>query len=458
MSCGPLMGFAQADSLEDTLIAAYQSNPQLMAERARLRESDETYVQAAAQGRFTASSTASLAVRATQFNFLAGTNGGVIEGSESFVPRSFAVTGQVPLYQGGRVRSLKGQAEYGILTAREVLRDAEQNVLLSAATAYVQVLRDEEIARIRRNDVSILTRQSEAAQERFNVGAGTRTDVAQADARIAASKSGLAAADAALATSRAAFVRAAGFIPSQLEPVAGYDLPDSLEAAQLMALTYNPQLEAARYAIDAAKFGIDVAKSANRPSFNLQTFAQFDRQFSAQLPSQDSVGLTANLTIPLLTGGLNGSQLRSAEAARSRALFEMRAAEQAVTEQITVLWAQKEAAHRTLEASHSQVSAAEIAFEGVQIERDVGTRTALDVLDAEQELLEARLSVSQAQSSLDIVNFQILAVVGAFDALSLKLPAQLYDPESNFKAVKDYKIRDDLGRIVTEIKEITHLD
>lgn len=445
----------QAETLQEALASAYRNNPQLMAERARVREIDENYVQAHAQGRFTANAQASAGITTTKFRtFTAGSFFSPAERvltKDTFVPRSFAITGQKPLYQGGRVRSLKGQAKYGILAARENLRNTEQSVLLSAATAYADVLQDEAIAGIRRNNVRVLTRQGDAARDRFDVGAGTRTDIAQADSRLAASEIGLATADANLAESRATYYRIMGHMPEQLERLPDFGVPPTVEAAIEMALTYNPQLEASRYAQDAAKFGIDVAKSVGRPTISLQTFTQISTDQGGAVLGQESIGLTANLSIPLMTGGLQASRVRAAKAAETRTIFETRNVEDAVQERVTSIWVQLEGSKRALAASQRQIDAANVAYEGVEIEQQVGTRSALDVLNAEQEVLNARLAFTQSQRNVDILEFQLLVLVGAFDALSLQVPVEIYNPADNFNEVSTLSPFDPLRQMVEDI-------
>ncbi len=428
---------ANAQSFQEALASAYQNSPELMAERARVREVDENYVQATAQGRFTANTTASAGYTKSDTGFLSNGEMGptVLNTSGDFEPRSFAITGQKPLYQGGRVRSLQGQAKYGILAAREGLRNTEQTVLLTAATAYADVLQDEAIADIRRNNVRVLTRQESAATDRFDVGAGTRTDIAQAQSRLAQSEIGLASADANLAESRASFFRAMGYSPSQLSRIPDFALPPTLEATKRMALTYNPQLESARYNQDAAKLGIKVAKSADKPVVSLQTFAQYNENQSITLINQDAIGITANLSIPLLTGGANASRIRAATEANNRSVYEVRNIERAIEERVEGLWSQLEGARRVLSASQRQIDAAQVAYDGVEIEQQVGTRSALDVLNAEQEVLNAKLAYAQSERNVDILTFQLLVISGAFDALSLNLPVETYDPRENFVEV-----------------------
>ena len=431
---------AGAQTFQEALASAYQNSPQLMAERARVREVDENYVQAEAQGRFTANTMASAGYTKSDTGFLSQTGvpglpSTIVSTNSDFKPRSFAVTGQKPLYQGGRVRSLKGQAKYGVLAAREALRNTEQTILLTAATAYADVLQDEAVADIRRNNVRVLTRQENAATDRFDVGAGTRTDIAQAQSRLAQSEIGLATADANLAESRASFFRAMGYSPSQLSRIPEFALPPTLAATKRMALTYNPQLESARYNQDAAKLGIDVAKSADKPVLSLQTFAQFNENQSSTLINQDAIGLAANLTVPLLTGGANASRIRAATEVKNRSVFEVRNVEQAIEERVESIWSQLEGARRALAASQRQIDAAQIAYDGVEIEQQVGTRSALDVLNAEQEVLNAKLAYAQSERNVDILTFQLLVLSGAFDALSLNLPVETYDPRENFVEV-----------------------
>lgn len=450
---------ATAETLQEALASAYVQNPQLKAERERVRESDENYVQAAAQGKFSASAQASAGMTTSKISTFSSPSpfNGFVAGTDStkdtFVPRSFAITGQKPLYQGGRVRSLKGQAKYGILAARENLRNAEQNVLLTAATAYADVLQNEEVAAIRRNNVLVLARQGDAATDRFDVGAGTRTDVAQAESRMAAAEIGLASAEANLAESRAAYYRATGHMPEQLQRIPDFALPATLGEATRLAMMYNPQLEAARYSLDAARFGIDVAKSTSKPTVSIQTFTQIQTDQGGAILGQEALGLSANLTVPIFTGGLNASRVRAAKAAENRTIFEVRNIEEAIVERTASLWAQLEGARRALVASQRQIDAAQIAYEGVEIEQQVGTRNALDVLNAEQEVLNAKLAYAQSQRNADILTFQLLNLLGAFDALSLNLPVNYYDPAENFETVTNIGLLDPLKAAAEDLEE-----
>ena len=430
---------AMAEDFQQALVSAYQQNPRLMAERARVREIDENYVQAQSSGRFTINASGSYGNSLQEIQTAVTPNiinpTGIIGNRDWATPQTGQIAIVQPLYQGGRVRGLKAQAKAGVLSARQGLRNAEQTVLLSAATAYLDVLRDEEAAKIRRNNVRVLTKQRFASNDRFDVGEGTRTDIAQSEARLAAAEIGLAQADAQLAISRAAYIRFVGHVPEQLIKPPQFLLPATLLDSQLQARRNNPQLVAARYNENAAQAAIYVAKAAGRPTLALNGTLQGSRDTSANVPRSSAASITAQFRVPIYQGGLNQSRVRAAKAAKARSKFETREAEQAVDQTVANLWAQVIASDRSLVASIKQVDAAEIAFEGVELEQQVGTRNTLDVLDAEQELLNAKLTVIQAERNLNVANFQLLVTMGGFDAYSLQLPVDLYDPQRNFDNV-----------------------
>ena len=425
---------ASAETFQEALVSVYNGNPRLQAERARVREVDENYIQARAQGRLTATASGSYGTTTTRSAGSIFTGGG-----DSYVngdPKSAQLQVIQPLYQGGRVKALKKQAKSSILAAREGLRNAEQSIFLSAANAYIDVIRDEEAARIRRNNVMVLSRQQLAAKDRFDVGEGTRTDIAQAQSRQAAAESGLAQAEAQLQASRATYTRIIGHPPVDLQSVPQFELPRSLEVAIGLARENNPQLLAAYFNEDAAGSAIDVAKSASRPVLSLNGTAGVTRDQVLGIGEADQASLTAQLSIPIFTGGLNRSRVRQAKHAKTRLAFEVRDTELAVDQTVAQIWAQLDAARLSLRASRQQVTAAEVAFEGVDLEQKVGTRTTLDVLDAEQEVLNAKLSVIEAERNLNAATFQLLTTIGVFDVEGIRLPVTSYDPAQNFEAVK----------------------
>lgn len=421
-----------ADTLQTVLASVYRSNPQLLAERARLREVDENYIQARAQGRPSLTAAASASLEATRSPDGGAPNPFNPNSGEwvDTTPRSAQISVIQPLYQGGRVKALKRQAKAGIMAARSGLEAAENSIFLSAASAYADVLRDEDAASIRRNNVRVLTRQLSAAQARFDVGEGTRTDIAQSQSRLAASEAGLAESDAQLQVSRARFVRLVGRMPAGLAPVPEFVLPKTLDAAIAMARSNNPQLLAAYYNELAGTAAIDVAKAAGRPTLSLQGNVARSRGSFLGFSDADQAVIGAQLSVPIFSGGANASRVRQAKHAKTRLAFEARDAELSIDEAVAQIWAQMEAARRIVATSERQVAAAQVAFDGVTLEQDVGTRTQLDVLDAEQETLDARLNLINAERNFDIATFQLLATIGALDADGIALPVESHDPDA----------------------------
>ena len=424
-----------AESLPEALISAYTANPRLLAERERLREIDETYIQARAEGRLTSdlSGNYGLSSSSIESSFLPPGTGAVTSNTK---PHALQLQVIQPLYQGGRVKALKRQAKSGVLAARENLRQAEQSVLNAAATAYIDVLRDEEAGRIRRENVRTLTRQLTAARDRFDVGEGTRTDIAQAESRLAGAEIGLATAEAQLQASRASYERHVGHLPVDLEPTPIFGLPQTLGQALDVARDNNPQLLAAYFNADSAKAAIGVAKSAGRPVVSVNGALQGSRGGGTGVQSTDTASVTAQFRLPLMTGGLNASRIRAAKSAERRSQLETRDMKRSVDQSMSQLWAQLQASQQNLSASERQVRAAEVAFDGVELEQSLGTRSTLDVLDAESEVLLARLGVVEARRTVSALTIQLLTVMGTFDATSLQLDIEAYDPEDNFNAVK----------------------
>lgn len=440
---------AKAEDLPSALVSVYEKNPRLLAERARLREIDETFVQARAQGRPTIGGSGSLSQSWVNFPggatvFTNGAQTGDINVSGR--PNDIAIQIVQPLYQGGRVKAQKEQAKLGILAAREGLRARENELFLSTATAYVDVRRDMEATRIRRNNVRVLSRQLEAATARFDVGAGTRTDIAQSESRVALAQAGLAQAEAQLAVSEARFARLVGRPVSTLKPPPIYTLPPSLQDAIAAARENNPQLIGAYYNEAAGRAAIDVAKAAGRPTISLSGGVSRQREQLSQLQSIDAASITAQVTIPIYSGGANTSRRRQAEHAKTRLAFETRDAELAIDEAVTQIWAQLKAARASLDAAKRQVSAANLAFDGVTLEQSVGTRDQLDVLNAEQETLNAQLSVIEAERNVSAATFQLLSTIGVFDAQGIGLPVEGYAPSNNLELIRYQGLTEKIDR------------
>lgn len=423
-----------AQTLPEALITAYSHHPRLLAERMRLQEVDESYIQARSQGRLQVDVNASYGISASSVR------SDVFTGDMALSSTTYPATAQVqiiqPIYQGGRVAALKRQSWSQIRAARMVLRQMEQDIFMAAAMAYNDVVRDMAQRHIRRNNVQLLTRQLQAIEQRFELGVASRTDIAQAQSRLAGAEIGLSKSEAQLQMSRISFARHIGASPVELFAMPVFARPDSLKQALEIAFDNNPDLLAAHLREQASQASIATAKSYARPRLNLNGSLQTARGQSSFIQGTDTASVTAQLSMPLLTGGIVSSQVRAAKAAQARQRYETADIKRQVRAAVHRSWAGLIAAQHNLGASERQLEAALIAFNGVELEYELGRRTILDVLDAEQELLQARLNVTGQKHNIHNLEFQLLVAMGTFDAQSLELDVRLHDPQISFEAIK----------------------
>lgn len=412
-----------AETLAEAMAFAYVSNPQLQAERAGLRATDEQLAQARSRRLPSAQIDAS-------YGFSRVKQGSpFFTDTSSFFPRFVDLGATQTLYGGGAIQGGIDAAKANIDAGRAILIGTEQAVLLDAATAYLATRRDAEIAEIRQNNVSVLERQRQAAQDRFDVGEITRTDVSQAQARLAGARAQLQAALSNLANSRATYERVIGRMPGTLEDVeVPQNIPQGVLAARQIAENEAPAIQAARHAEEAAIQQIKVAKSALRPTVSLGVTGR--RAESSGLPGQrlQSANAAAQVSVPLFNGGLNQSQTREAKQLASQARLNLALTRRQVAEQVAQSWNSLVAAQAVIISSEEQVSANELAFEGVEQEAQVGLRTTLDVLDAEQELLNARLTLVSAEHDALLAAYGLLASTGQLTARKLGIEVAYYDP------------------------------
>lgn len=436
---------SSAETLGGAIALAFQSNPTLQAERAALRAAGEG-VTIARGDRFPQIS-ASAGLDYTDLDRT--DNAGALNENLNVVTfsdrvsettrRSVALSASQTLYAGGSVRAGIDAAAATREAARAQLATVEQGVLLDVITSYVNTRRDQEVVRIRANNVDVLLRQFEAARDRFEVGEVTRTDVAQAEARLAGARTELAAARASLASTRALYEQVVGQAPGTLAPPPPLPpLPETFNAAAETASDNNPAIIAARFAEAGARANVRAARSAFRPSINATASAQLagdrgdfsqgragDPFASAGDVDEDTETLAAGLTatIPLFTGGANGARVRQALASGNQARLQVREAERSVQAAVTSTWNTVLATRAQIDSSREQVRANEVAFEGVEEEARVGGRTTLDVLDAEQELLDARLALVTAESDAYVAGFALLEAIGELAPRALSLAA-----------------------------------
>ncbi len=422
---------AWGQSLEDTLIMAYNSNPTLQAERANLRAIDEGRVQAMAGRLPTVSADASISRQhvESQSTFVIGDDRVSSNSTSDATPKNYSLTASQLIYGGGQVSGAIDQATAQIMAGRESLRSVEQTVLVDAVTAFMDVRRDARVVEIRRNNAEVLAQHLQAARDRFEVGEVTRTDVAQAEARLSGAQAELSAAQSQLAVSRAAYERVTGQPPATLEePPALPGMPDSLADAAEFAYQSSPQLLAARFSEESARHAIRIARSNLRPEVTLSASASAARDSSFSGDERDSTSVTGRVSIPIFTGGLNRSRVRAAVAQEEQARHQVRQARRQVTEGVTNAWSNYVPSLAVIESSQQAVRANEIALDGVEQEAYVGIRTTLDVLDAEQELLNSRLTLVTAERDSYVAGYQLLQAMGLVSAEQLGLAVDVYDP------------------------------
>jgi outer membrane protein len=407
--------FAQAsrETLADAVDSAIANNPELMAERKSREFADENLNQAQAQMGPQLNLSGSLGVEYTSVGRQVNTTTGSFPYDGEQQRAQVGLEARQSIWSGGSLSAQRDQARSGVDAARATLIGAEQDLVLQVVTVFVDVRRAEREVEIRESNVSALGQQVKAARDRFEVGEVTRTDVAQAEARRAASEAELAAATSRRAKSRADFERIVGRPPVQLaEPPVIPQMPATLEEAAAVARANNPSILAARAREAAGERGVDVARGRLAPSFDLVGSAGFVSTQQDNTFNDSNVGLSAEFRFPLFDSGLLQSRTRGAQLEADRGRYERMAIERQVTAQVTTAWHQVVATRGEIAASVSRVAAAEIALEGAQQELAVGERITLDVLDAERELLEAQLGQVDAERAAYLASHDLLAAMG----------------------------------------------
>lgn len=410
---------AHAQTFEETLELTYRSNPTLQAERAGVRAAEESIIQARAGWLPSVSASASISNTTTE------SSGGFFSQSNTVTPQTYRIDASQAIWRGGEINGAISQAQASVQASREQLRSTEQTVLLQAATAYLDVRRDVSIAEIRRNNVEVLLAQLDAAEDRFEVGEITRTDVSQAEARLSSARAQFAAGLSQLAASRARYAALVGQYPATLaqEPPLP-ELPDTLEDALEIALDFSPTLRAAAFTEDSARAAIQTARGAYMPDVSLSASASQGRDQQQSGDQTDRFSVTAQVSVPIFTGGLNRSRVRQAAFNADQARMRVTAARRQVTEVVTTAFNNLVASRSVIASSQQSVEANEIALDGVQQEAFVGLRTTLDVLNAEQELLDARLTLVSAERDSYVAGLTLLQAMGLLTADTLNITGE----------------------------------
>jgi outer membrane protein len=422
---------AAAETLQEALASAYGYNPRLDAQRAFQRASDEDVARAKSGYRPTITGNADLGLERTDTRPTLDTNGVT-------KPRGYGVEMVQPLFRGFRTYNAVNTAEANVRAEREVLRDVERIVLLQAVTAYMDVVRDQELVRLNENNVNVLARELKASQDRFSVGEVTRTDVAQAEARRADAVSRLDAARANLRTSRGAFQQVVGHAPQNLRWAGPPEqfLPPTLQEAIRIGNNEDPLVVAALYREQAAKYTVEEIRGELLPTVQLE--ASYNDRFgsSKSLNEAETSSLVGRAIIPIYQAGDVSARVRQAKQNHVGFLQQI---EQVRTEQQQVLvaaWAQLDAARAQLESDRVAVESNKVALQGVREEEKVGQRTLLDVLNAELEYLNSQVAQETDRRNLVVAAYTVLSAMGRLDAAWIGAAAQVYDPVVHYKEVR----------------------
>jgi TolC family type I secretion outer membrane protein len=418
-----------AQTLEEALARAYESNPSLQASRAQLRATDNNVSEALAGWR----PTVTLGLDAGR-NYV---DSNATSGNQLRKPRSGSVVVEQNLFAGFGTSASVQRAEYSVKADRARLLNTEQQTLLSAATAYMDVLRDQAVLELNINNEKVLQRQREAANDRFQVGEVTRTDVAQAESRLSRALADRIRSEGDLISSRARYRSVVGDAPGRLRPVNALGgMPGNEDSVLNLARGSAPAVAVARFTELAAQESVKVNLADLYPTLDLEGELARSDQASSTSSRTDSASVTATLSIPLYQAGGVSARVREAREVASQRRQELELAVRNALQEGTSAWEALQTARAQIKAFSEEVRASEIALEGVRQEAAVGSRTVLDVLDAEQELLDARVNLVRAQRDEVVASFRLRAAIGELTAQKLKLPVQGYDYNANYNAVR----------------------
>jgi outer membrane protein len=423
---------ASAETLTEALSDAYQYNPQLLAQRALLQATDETVPQALAGWRPTVQFTGSAGRE------VADTTASTGRSTQFLTPRSLDVNVTEPVWTSGRTPALIRQAEHTVLSQRAQTVATEEQVLFSVAQSYLDVVRDQATVELNINNEQVLRRQLEATNDQFRVGEVTRTDVAQAESRVALAVATRVQAEGNLQVSRANYQRAVGHLPGRLEqPKERAELPATRDEALALARAQNPNVVIADYSAKASEDTVVATRAQLLPQVAVIGDANKSDETLIRGRNINSLSLIARLTVPLYEAGSIYSQTRAAKETVYQRRDLLDDARRAAIQLATSSWETIQSGRAQVQSLMSTIRAAEIALEGVRQEAQVGSRTVLDVLNAEQELFTDRVNLVTAQHDLAVSEYNLVQQIGRLTAEQLKLPVQLYDPKKHYDAVRN---------------------
>ena len=439
VAVGGAVPSALADTMEGALALAYQNNPQLNAQRALARATDEGVGIALSGYRPKITATAQLGEQ--YLDTLSKTAGIATHSVGAFADPAYGITGTQTLFNGFQTANKTRQAETQVSAARETLRNTEQTVLLAAATAYMNLLRDGAILDLQRSNVNVLEATLRQTRDRFAVGEVTRTDVAQAESSLAGGRSSLLGAQSNYVTSRSAYVQVIGVEPGKLASASPVDRlsPPTLPQALARGSAQNPAVTTAVFNVDAAAEQVKIAEGALYPTLSLNTGLQKTYGSATNTTTLESLSgqAIALLSVPIYQGGAEYATIRQAKETLGQQRLNLDTARLSVQQNITQTWGQLQAAKAQVDATSAQVNSAEIALDGVREEARVGQRTTLDVLNAQQTLVQARTALVTAQHDRIVASYAVVAAVGSLSPQILALRIETYDPMIHYQQVRD---------------------
>jgi outer membrane protein len=433
---------ALADTIEAALVRAYQNNPQLNAQRALVRSTDENVPQALSGYRPKVSLTASAGYQYTDTLTTAGGDATHLVRSDvhgTNAPRSVGLTVTQNLFNGQQTANRTRTAESQVSGAREGLRVLEQTVLLNAATIYMDYLRDSAIVEVQKSNVRVLEQTLKQTRDRFNVGEVTRTDVAQSEAQLAAGRTQELTAESNLVTTRSNFRRIIGNEPVSLAPGSPVDrfLPKALPGAVELSLVENPNVTAAMYGIDVSFLTVKINEGALLPQVNLQGSVQQSYEQSLINPRSFGASAVVQATVPIYQGGAEYSLIRQSKENLAQQRLNLEMTRDQTRANTVTAWGQLEAGKAQVASAQAQVTASEVALNGVREEAKAGQRTTLDVLNAQQALVNARVALVTAQHDRVVASYAVLNAIGRLSPQVLGLATATYDPSVHYQQVRD---------------------
>ncbi|RWL48152.1 MAG: transporter [Mesorhizobium sp.] len=425
---------ASAETITGALAKAYQYNSQLNAARAGVRVTDEGVAIAKSGWRPTVTGSSSIDYTSTHAQ----------GATQNITTGSFGVQINQTLFDGFQTKNNVAAAESQVKASVESLRNTEENILFNAASAYMDVIRDRQVAVLTEQNLQFLTEQARAARSRFEVGEGTRTDVAQADASRATAVAQLSAARATALASAATYHQIVGDEPGKLKAASplGKLLPGNLDSALAVASAEHPAILATQHLVDAAAFSVKSSEGALLPQVTAS--AGVSDNYSHSVPdfrgtngTSTSANIGATLTIPIYSGGRTEALVRQNKESLSEARIQVDVSRDQVRQAVVSAWTQYVAARESVDANRQVIDAAQLALNGVIEERNVGQRTTLDVLNAQNAVITAKINQASSERDVVVASYAILSAMGRLSVDRLGLPVTKYRPEEHYNAVKD---------------------